>query len=161
MRLFVDSLKQAVALLLLVCGTGAVLGQDGDDWPVHDVTVPLQLYEDGSVRAEIHADAARLPTEGDSEAKGITLSFYDPTGKQDALVKAERCVYNRAEKTVTSEDRVLIEKGNVRVSGKGFSWRANDEKASIHHDVRVEFVGMPLQQLVREEQALAKENNDE
>ena len=143
-----------VPLVLLL---SAMLPAQEESWPLRDVVVPLDLYENGDVRAEIRADAARLPTNGVSQAKGIALSFYTPSGASNGVVTAGRCTYSRAERKVTSQDRVRVEKGNVIITAKGLEWRSDAGKVWLKDDVRVQFSGVPLVALLEEQVGRKKE----
>ena len=139
----VASTVGATVLLLLAMAV-AQQAQDGgeEDWPVEFATLPLELYENGEVRVGIQVDAARLPVDGVTHAKGVTLTFYRPDGEPEAVMEADRCVYNRAERTVSSESPVRFQGGSGTLSGTGFVWRADEETIWIKEAVRATFTGM-------------------
>ena len=52
------------------------------------------------------------------------------------------CVYRREGQAVDSTQSVRITRSDLVISGRGFEWRADDEKLRIRHAARVELRGL-------------------
>lgn len=109
------------------------------DYPVKNLRVPIDHYEDGSVKVQLFAEGARVKRKDETELKGVRVEFYTKGGLIDATVSAEKCVYHSRLRAVMSEDRVRIEKQGIIITGRRFEWHSEDETFEILNDARVEF----------------------
>lgn len=123
----------------LVCGfcLTTPLAADDDAPPMEDLRIPLQHYEDGTIKTQLSAGTARLPVEGDVEASQVRLESYGPDGKLESVVLADRCEYNRRTGLVRSKSSVAMEGDGVTITGTGFEWQSAKQTLKIHHDVRI------------------------
>ena len=109
----------------------------GDDaMPIKDLRLPLERYDDGKIKTQLVAGQARVPAQGDIEAKEVRVEFYKDEAV-DALMLAEDCRYNRTEGTARSGSQVRIEREGVVITGTGFECNIKDQTVKILSDVRV------------------------
>lgn len=126
-----------VRLVALVVGSGLACGQDA--LPVEDIRLPLERWPNGKVRRQLHAEQARMPAEGPIEASGVRIECFDKDGKLELAVEADDCVLNREAGAADSDGAVRAEAGDMVITGKGFTWSAEDERVVIQSEARVEF----------------------
>lgn len=119
-------------------GSG-VLAQDGEAMPIENLRLPLEHYEDGTVKTQFKAAFALVPPKGVIVATNVVIELFLPDGTRDAIVEAEDCRYDREGQTVTSDSRIRMERQGVVISGKGFEWLGARERVRILSVARVSF----------------------
>jgi hypothetical protein len=105
--------------------------------PIQKLRVPLDFYDDGSVRTQVRAGQARIPKHGDIEAFGIRLEFLTPAGEIETLVLLNHGWCNRDERKLRSRSKVRLERKGVLITGTGLAWDAKEQKVTILDNVRV------------------------
>jgi hypothetical protein len=105
--------------------------------PVEELKLPLERYEDGSVKVQLFAKSAQVAKDGNVEATGVQVEFLDPKGNVEGVAKAERCRYSRTDQVVVSDSDVVMDRGPVTLSGRGFAWSARDQLFKILDRTRV------------------------
>ncbi len=124
---------------------GETVAIDLPGFPARDVRVPIELYEDGSVKVQMFAQGARVRREGvharknETELVGVRVEFYTLDGEVDGRVFAEHCIYHSAIKAVMSERFVKIEKQGLVITGTGFKWKSKSESFELMNKAKVDF----------------------
>ncbi len=75
-----------VRCLVLVLWAAVAIGADpqaGEDLPIEDVELPIELYDDGTVKTRIRAARAKIPAAGDVIATQVKIEFYTPDGSDE------------------------------------------------------------------------------
>lgn len=120
----------------LILSPGMLLfGEDGA-MPIKDLRLPLERNEDGKIKTQLVAAQARVPPEGDVEAKKVRVEFYKDENI-DTLMTTDECRYDRAKGKATSESKVRIERENLVITGTGFECSMQDQIVKILSDVKV------------------------
>jgi lipopolysaccharide export system protein LptC len=132
---------------LLACLVGCALvpfarGQMPAKQVVEKFRVP-EFDANGVKKSEIFGDRAELSADAPIQITGLKLYLYKE-GVVDATITASQCIYDRKEKLAFSNGDVSIERGKMRITGKGFRWLAADQHITILNDVRVLLQGMPV-----------------
>lgn len=104
--------------------------------PIKDLRLPLERDDEGKIKTQLVAAQARVPPEGEIEAKKVRLEFYKDDAV-DALMVTDECRYDRTAGTARSESPVRIEKAGILITGKGFECNVKDQKVQILSNVRV------------------------
>lgn len=126
-----------MVLAILVSAVRSVTAQDG--LPIENLRIALEHHEDGTIKRQLLATEARVPTKGPVVATGVRIESFDTSGKLEMVVTAEDCTYDRESGTATSKSHMRAEEGPMVISGKGFTWASDEEVFRIHSDARVEF----------------------
>jgi len=130
------------ALFLPVLFASAVAGQTNEPnekLPMVDVVMPLEVYEDGTVKTRVLAGRARIPAAGDIVAVDAKIEFYAPDGTLESRVVSERFRYDRQKGVATSDGRVRYERKGATISGEGFEWHAGEQYVKILNNAKVVF----------------------
>jgi hypothetical protein len=107
--------------------------------PMVDLRIPLEFYPSGELKAELFAARAHMPPDGRIRAYGLVVKGYSEKGDPEIVLKAEDCVLDRVGQVATSTNHVSLKRGDVNVSGDGFSWNGTDERLKILKHARVVF----------------------
>ncbi|MDA0990601.1 MAG: LPS export ABC transporter periplasmic protein LptC [Verrucomicrobia bacterium] len=116
----------------------SVMGQAAQP-PIEQLRVPVELYPDGGIKTQVIAAKAIVAEDGSINAEKVRIEMFTPAGVLDSLVLAEACHYDRDNEIVTSKNKVEFEQGDVRISGTGFEWHAQDQSLKILSQARVSF----------------------
>jgi hypothetical protein len=87
--------------------------------PVENLTLPLDYYSNGRVRAVLHAQKAQMLLEGMIFAEGVRVDMLAEDGRPDGRLTAEGCLFNRTTKQGYCEGAVSVEKSGDRLKGRG------------------------------------------
>jgi len=121
---------------------GPAAGQEGQ--PVsttENLRLPLQHYEDGTLRVQLRAGTASLPPEGLVKATDVLVEFFEPDGTCSGTLRADACEYDRKAKLVTSGAPVKLQREGLHIAGTGFIWKVEEERVEILRDVKVTLKG--------------------
>ena len=87
--------------------------------PAIDVAIPVETFEDGSVKTSIKAARAQFFVEtGLVWAEGVEVSQFDERGTLVTKIEAERCVVDRESKSGWAPGRAKAEYGKTVVEGE-------------------------------------------
>lgn len=136
--------KETILLLtvsLLLCGHSfaAAGAKDLEAFPVRNLRIPIELYENGVEKVKLQAEGARVVRADKTELAGVRVEFFTPEGELDGNVYAERCMYHSAIKAVMSQDFVRIEKQGIVITGVGFEWHSSRGTFELSSKGKVEF----------------------
>ena len=88
--------------------------------PAEDVTIPVETFEDGSVKSMVSAKKAQFfQRDGMIWAEGVVITKFAQDGSREACVEAERCRFDRFTKSGWAEGRASFVQGDMRFGGKG------------------------------------------
>ena len=87
--------------------------------PVEKLTLPLDYYENGRIRAVLRAERAQLFPDGGIYAEKVCVEMLTADGQADGSLTAEGCVFDRKAKHGYCEGPVGMAKGLDRLKGRG------------------------------------------
>ena len=155
-------MKQAMTALLLLAASCAA-GFDSEGWlgkralldreaerlrvaytncaaslqrPAEDLTVPIETYPDGSVKASISAKRAQLFLEtGLVWGEGVVVRQFAEGGGVLASAEAEHCVVDRKTRSGWAEGHAKVVYGGTTVEGDGIYFSFPEEFVKILSNV--------------------------
>ena len=84
--------------------------------------IQVPEYDDqGRLKSRLFGDRAEMQPDGRIRITNLRIQIYKE-GVEEAKVWAERCLFNRKDKSAISDSAVRLEKGNMRVTGTGMRW---------------------------------------
>jgi len=139
MKSWTNTLAGCLVFLLWATAAVAEPKPDEAELPIEDVLLPVELYDDGTVKTQIVAGRARIPAAGDIVATQVKIQFFSPDGELESRVMAERCRYDRQRGRATSDSPVRYERKGAVISGVGFEWHAEEAFVKILDKAKVVF----------------------
>ena len=104
---------------------------DANANPVEHLTLPVEHYENGRIRAVLHADKAFLGATGLIWAWQVQVEMLDPAGAPDGRADAESCLYDRNAKRGYCPSSVQLIRTNATISGTGLYWTMTTRQMRI------------------------------
>ncbi len=107
--------------------------------PAENVTVPIEHYPDGAVKASVSARKAQFFLEsGLVWCEGVCLRECGPDGKTErARVEADACVIDRRTRSGWADGRARAVYGKTTVEGRGIYFSFEEKFVKIMSDVRI------------------------
>lgn len=103
--------------------------------PAEDVTIPIDTYDDGSVKSVVSAKKAQFfQKDGAIWAEGVTITKFAEDGTQEMRVEAERCVVDRFTKSGWAEGRASFVQGGTRFGGRGVYFSSPESYVHVSED---------------------------
>lgn len=103
--------------------------------PAEDVTVPLETFDDGSVKSVVHANRAQyFMKEGLVWAEGVIVKKFKPDGSLDARIDAQSCIIDRFTKSGWSEGPTKVEHKSTVFTGNGVYFSSPEGYVKIVKD---------------------------
>ena len=88
--------------------------------PADDVTIPVETFDDGSVKVMIFAKKAQyFLDKGLVWAEGVTVRRFKSDGTLEAKIEAKNCVVDRFSKSGWAEGQASVVHGKTTFRGKG------------------------------------------
>ena len=88
--------------------------------PAEDVTIPVETFDDGSVKVMIFAKKAQyFLDKGLVWAEDVTVRRFKPDGTLEAKIEAKNCVVDRFSKSGWAEGLATVTHGKTIFKGKG------------------------------------------
>jgi hypothetical protein len=134
MKLFKHSIPFYAAAVVLVALVALGAGN-----LIEDLRMPLGFYEDGKPRMELRAKRATMPDAGPIKADEVTITLLNQDGTVEARVEAVDAECDRAAKTAQSESDVKMTRGDMELTGRGFTVDAEKKTLHIKHNARLSF----------------------
>ena len=107
--------------------------------PAEDVTVPVETFDDGSVKTVVVAKRAQFfVREGLVWAEGVVIRKFRPDGTQEARVEAESCVVDRSTKSGWAEGRALVMQGGSVFRGSDVYFSSPESFVHVGRDAEME-----------------------
>ena len=95
--------------------------------PAENVTIPVETYEDGSVKVLVKAAKAQyFLKDGLVWAEGVEVKRLAKGGAVEASLEAQNCVVDRVAKSGWAEGAAKVTQGKATFSGKGVYFSADD-----------------------------------
>ena len=103
--------------------------------PAEDVTVPVEVFEDGSVKLVIHARKAQYFLEsGLVWAEDVQVKKYKQDGTLDAQIEAKNCVVDRFSKSGWAEGSATLSHGKTVFNGRGIYFSSPESYVKVFED---------------------------
>ncbi|MFZ4394051.1 MAG: hypothetical protein ACOYOU_00330 [Kiritimatiellia bacterium] len=104
---------------------------DPESSPVEDFTLPVEHYDNGRIRATLHAGKAAIGKAGFLWAWRVRVELFDPLGAPDGRIEAENCLYDRNTRRGYCQDAVRLIRTNVTIQGTGLYWAMPAQRMQI------------------------------
>ena len=93
--------------------------------PAEDVTIPVETFDDGSVKVMIFAKKAQYFLDrGLVWAEDVTVRRFKPDGTLEACIEAKNCVVDRFSKSGWAEGPATVTHGKTTFRGRGIYFSA-------------------------------------
>lgn len=145
------------ALIVACCGVGRIAVRaeevpqpewadlvtafDGDaattGAPIENLTLPIEHYDSGRVRAVLRAARATVAADDFVRAEEVRIDLYNETGGRDGQLTATRCLFNRAEKRGYCRGEVTLVRQEVELNGRDLYWSVPQQRIVILSQARV------------------------
>ena len=114
--------------------------------PAENLTVPIEHFPDGSVKATISARRAQVFLDSDYVwGEGVVVREYDADGKVELTLSAESCVVDRARKCGWAEGAAKASAhGQATVEGVGIYFSFSEEFVKIFSNAEIRFENVKL-----------------
>ena len=112
--------------------------------PVENLTLPLDFYDNGRMKAVLHAERSQLVADGLIFAEGVFVDMLTEDGKPDGRLTAEACLFDREAKHGYCEGAVHLVKGNDRIKGRGMYFSIEEQFIKILSECEVRTGRIPL-----------------
>ncbi|MDD2601174.1 MAG: hypothetical protein PHO37_18445 [Kiritimatiellae bacterium] len=97
------------------------------DAPVERLSLPLEYFPSGLVKARLYAEQAQIFPDGMVFATGVRVQLYDESGKRDGYLKAEDCLYDRQASHGYCKGKAEVLKGSDLIKGVGIYFSIPNE----------------------------------
>ena len=95
--------------------------------PAEDVTIPVETFDDGSVKVMIFAKRAQyFLDKGLVWAEDVTVRRFKPDGRQEAKIEAKNCVVDRFSKSGWAEGLATVTHGKTVFKGEGVYFSSSE-----------------------------------
>ena len=106
--------------------------------PATDVSIPVETYDDGSVKTLIKALKAQFfQSSGLVWAQGVTVIQYDEKGSVAVRIDAERCVVDRNTKSGWADGYAKAVYGKTTVVGRNVYFSFEEQYISIFENAEI------------------------
>jgi len=99
--------------------------------PVENLSIPLEYYDSGLVKARLFAVKAQIFTNGLVFATGVRVNLYNEKGKPNGFLKAEDCLFDRNESHGYCRGAVEVVKDTDLIKGVGMYFSIPNEFIKI------------------------------
>ena len=107
--------------------------------PAEDVTVPVEVFEDGSLKTVVSARRAQYFLEsGLVWAEGVTIRKFKSDGSVDGVIEAEHCVVDRNSKSGWAEGAAKVTHGETVFTGKGIYFSSPESYVKVFADSHID-----------------------
>lgn len=112
--------------------------------PVENLTLPLDYYDNGCMKAVLHAQKAQMLPDGIIFAEGVCVDLLAADGKPDGKLIAEGCLFDRQAKRGYCEGAVNVVKGTDRLKGRGMYFSIEEQFIKILSECEIRTQRIPL-----------------
>lgn len=102
---------------------------------IDDFRVP-EFDQNGVKKSEVVGRQAEILPDGNVRITDLKILMFKD-GNVEATILADQCTFSRKEKRAFSNSAVSIDRGNMRVTGRGFRWSSADQHIEILNESRV------------------------
>ncbi|MDP6524717.1 MAG: hypothetical protein QGH15_10895 [Kiritimatiellia bacterium] len=138
MKRCLEILITSVAVLIAFAAVRVATGEQ-EAPRIENLRLPLEFYDDGTVKRQLQAGVARVPAKGPIDARKVKVECFDRTGALELIMISDKCSYDREAGTAKSSEDVKVAARGLLISGKGFTWESNGQTVDIHENCRVVF----------------------
>jgi len=112
--------------------------------PVENLTLPLDYYDNGRMKAVLHATKAQMLADSIIFAEGVVVDLLTEDGKPDGRLTAEGCLFDREAKRGYCEGAVNVVKGTDRIKGRGMYFSIEEQFIKILSECEIRTQRIPL-----------------
>jgi len=106
--------------------------------PADKVSVPVESFEDGSIKTLVSADKAQyFLQEGLIWGTGVVVRVYAKDGSVEGCLTADSCVVDRSSKCGWAEGKVTVTHGKTRFAGVGAFFSSPESYVKVFRDSKV------------------------
>jgi hypothetical protein len=105
--------------------------------PVDKLTLPLEHYESGRVRALLRADQATRTDDGFVRALRVRIELFDEAGKDDGVIVAEHALFNLESRRGYCRGAVSFRRPDVEIAGRDLYWSMPQQRVVVIAAARV------------------------
>lgn len=107
--------------------------------PAEDVTVPIEVFDDGSVKTVVFAKRAQYFLQsGLVWAEGVVIKKFKSEGTIDSVIEAEHCVIDRASKSGWAEGAAKVSHGKTVFTGKGVYFSSPESYVKVFENSHID-----------------------
>ena len=100
--------------------------------PAENVTIPVETYDDGSVKVLVHAGRAQyFLAEGFVWAEDVEVRKLAKGGAVEARLVAQNCLVDRMSKSGWAEGAARVTQGKTSFEGQGVYFSASDSYIKV------------------------------
>jgi hypothetical protein len=99
--------------------------------PVENLTLPVEHYDNGRIRAVLYANKAFMGNAGMIWSWNVTVDMFDPAGAPDGRVEAESCLYDRNARRGYCPAAVKLVRTNATIDGIGMYWTMDTRRMQL------------------------------
>ena len=104
---------------------------DVESSPVENLTLPIEHYDDGRIRALLRAGKAAVGNAGLIWSWQVKVDLFDPAGAPDGRIEAQSCLYDRNARRGYCPESVTLVRSNVTITGTGMYWTMAPQRMQI------------------------------
>ena len=104
---------------------------ESDSSPVENLTLPIEHYDNGRIRAVLRANTASVGKAGLIWSWKVAVDLLDPAGGPDGRIEAESCLYDRNARRGYCPTAVSLIRTNVTIHGTGLYWVMTSQRMQI------------------------------
>ncbi|MGN0833818.1 MAG: hypothetical protein ACI4RD_09265 [Kiritimatiellia bacterium] len=109
------------------------------DAPAENVTIPVETYEDGSVKVLVSAERAQyFLQEGLVWAEGVAVRKLGRDGAEEGRIDARNCVIDRNARSGWIEGPARVRRGKLECRGKNVYFSAAESYVRVFEQSEVE-----------------------
>ena len=107
--------------------------------PAEDVTVPVETFEDGSIKLIVFAKKAQYFLDsGLVWAEGVEVKKFKKDGTLDGRIEAKSCVVDRFSKSGWAEGPATVEHGKTTFRGRGVYFSSPESYVKVFDEASVD-----------------------
>jgi hypothetical protein len=111
--------------------------KDAMTTPVEQLSLPLDYFPNGRVKARLRAEKAQVFADGTIFAEGVVVELLSEEGRLDGRLTAEGCLFDRKAKHGWCDGRVSVEKSGDRLKGRGMYFSIEGEFIKIMDECEI------------------------
>jgi hypothetical protein len=111
--------------------------------PVENLTLPLDYFASGRIKAVLRAVKAQMMPEGVIFAEEVSVDLLTEDGSLDGRLTAEGCLFDRKEKHGYCEGSVNVVKGTDRIKGRGMYFSTEEQFIKILSECEIRTSRIP------------------
>ena len=107
--------------------------------PAEDVTVPVETFDDGSVKVMVFAKKAQyFLDKGWVWAEDVVIKKFKSDGTLDGQITAKNCVVDRFTKSGWAEGEATVTHGKTTFRGKGVYFSSPESYVKVFEEADIE-----------------------